>query len=108
MKIEIKKAEALILRRAIRDVAWLIYNDEELWGRRIYERKLGYNYKVSLLKNLARIEAKVNKEFREMGYLKKKTGNTQCGWLWSTTSKRCNNKWRKMEEEYQEEKDEMG
>ena len=104
MKIKIKKSEALILRRAIRDIAWLIYKDKELCGEDIYDRTLGYNYKVSLLKNLARIEAKVNKEFREMGYLKKKTGNTQCGWLWTTTSKRWNNKWRKMEEKYQEGK----
>ena len=103
MNIEIKKSEALILRRAIRDVAWLIYNDEELWCSKIYSKKLSYDYKVSLLKNLARIEAKVNKEFREMGYLKKKTGNTRCAWLWSITSKRCTNKWRKMEEEYQKE-----
>ena len=105
MNIEIKKSEALILRRAIRDVAWLIYNDEELWCSKVYKRsrKLSYDYKVSLLKNLARIEAKVNKEFREMGYLKKKTGNTRCAWLWSITSKRCINKWGKMEEEYQKE-----
>lgn len=99
MKIEIKKAEALILRRVIRDTAWLIFNDKELWDRDIYDRKLSYNYKVSLLKNIARIEAKVNKGLREMGYLKKKTGNTRCGWLWSTTSKRCINKWKKMHQE---------
>ena len=103
MKIEIKKAEALILRRAIREVAWLIFNDKELWNEDVYDRKLSYNYKVSLLKNIAHIEVKINKEFQEIGYLKKATGNTRCWWLWTNTSKRWNNKWRKMEEEYQEE-----
>lgn len=104
MNIKIKKTEALILRRAIRDIAYLIYIDKELWGDCIYDRKLDYNYKVSLLKNLTRIELKINKEFRETGYLKKKTGNLQCWSLWTTTSKRWLNKYRKMEEKYQEER----
>ncbi len=103
MNIEIKKSEALILRRAIRDVAWLVYTDKELWGGRIYDRELDYNYKASLLKNLTRIELKINKEFRKVGYLKKRTGNSQCMWLWTTTSKRWKNKFRKMEEKYQKE-----
>ena len=102
MKIEIKKAEALILRRAIRDIAWLIYRDKELWGEDIYDRTLGYNYKVSLLKNLARIELKINREFRKTGYLKKRTGNVRCWSLWTTTSKRCQSVYRKLEEKYQE------
>tara|TARA_Y100001938_G_C7919198_1_gene343540 strand:- start:62 stop:379 length:318 start_codon:yes stop_codon:yes gene_type:complete len=103
MKIEIKKSEALTLRQTIRKVAWLIYNDKELWDRDVYDTKLNYNHKVSLLKNFTTIEAKINKGLREIGYLKKRTGNTRCWELWTTTSKRWLNRYSKMEEKYQEE-----
>ncbi len=95
MKIEIKKSEVAVLKQALKNHAWLIYSDKCLWGDKVYENPLSKKYKISLLKNLALIEHRLIGQLYKTGYHTKKTGNSNCWWLWSTTDKNWKRKYNK-------------
>ena len=91
MKIDLNKSEVLLLKRALKHYAYLIYEGKEIFDGEVYDNPLKLKYKKFLLKNFAIIEQKINKTLYKNGHYKKLTGISNCWWLWTTTDKN----WRK-------------
>tara|TARA_Y100000593_G_C4178260_1_gene270673 strand:+ start:345 stop:650 length:306 start_codon:yes stop_codon:yes gene_type:complete len=85
VNIKIKSKEIPVLKRALNDASWMIYNEEEYGVEGNYKRPLSLKYKRSLLKNLALIEHRLIDKLYKEGYYTKRTGNSHCWWMWTTT-----------------------
>jgi len=85
VNIKIKQKEVLVLKKALRDASWMIYNEEEYGSEGNHHRPLSLKYKKSLLKNLALIEHRLINKLYKKGYYSKRTGNSHCWWMWTTT-----------------------
>ena len=77
LTLDIDNSEIRILKDALAERSWDVYNDEGC----IFSKKK----KIHLLKTLARIEHKLLQKCFESGFYIKTTGVSHCWWMWTTT-----------------------
>lgn len=76
MILDIDKSEVRILKNALSDKSWEIYENNTSYSKK---------NKINLLKKLASIENKLIQECFEEGFYTKTTGKSSCWWMWTTT-----------------------
>ena len=80
LTLDIDNSEIRILKNALAEKSWDIYNDDTSYSKK---------NKIHLLKKLARIEHKLIQKCFEEGFYKKITGVSSCWWMWTTTDENC-------------------